>query len=112
MRRASVANALPLGGGLGDLLSGLLDRSPGGASLRLALLSAVLAGYWFALAWAAGFPVLLPRQWTDGLPFPLNPIADLAASFLAPSVLVQEIDRKSTRLNSSHPSLSRMPSSA
>jgi hypothetical protein len=88
MRRASVADSLPFVGPFGDVLSGLLDRSPGGASLRLALLSVVLAVYWFALAWAAGFPVLLPRQWTDGLPFPLNPIVDLAASFLAPAVLV------------------------
>lgn len=88
MRRATFTDSEFLPRALGDLLSGLLDRSPGGASLRLALLTAAVAGYWFALTWAAGFPVVLPPGWTEGLPFPLNPIVDLAASFAAPAVLV------------------------
>ena len=39
-------------------------------------------------------------------------IATAKASLEESSVMVQEIDRKSTRLNSSHSSVSRMPSSA
>jgi len=89
VRPAAFAQSeIPLPRPLADLLSGLLDRSPGGASLRLALLTAAAAGYWFALTWMAGFPVVLPPEWTVGLPFPLNPIVDLAASFAAPPVLV------------------------
>ena len=37
---------------------------------------------------------------------------DIAAMFPAAQIVVHQRDRKSTRLNSSHPSLSRMPSSA
>lgn len=89
MSRAAFAPSdLPLPRPLADLFNGLLDRSPGGASLRFALLTAAAAGYWFALTWTAGFPVVLPPEWTDTLPFPLNPIVDLAASFVAPAVLV------------------------
>ena len=49
----------------------------------------------------------LPK--TRGLPEPANWAGDL---WLAEACIVEGIDRKSTRLNSSHSQQSRMPSSA
>ena len=57
-------------------------------------------GNWF-------FQDVLPVPSSDGVPRGLIPFPPLPALVLVPFV-----DRKSTRLNSSHVSLSRMPSSA
>ena len=53
--------------------------------------------------------VLIPRPETEAL---VGRCLELLAGLEAPRVIDIGVDRKSTRLNSSHPQLSRMPSSA
>ena len=73
--------------------AGLLDRQPRYYAWKITLTGAALV-----LGWAA-FAVIGNSWWQ---------LAD--AAFLA--IVFAQIDRKSTRLNSSHRALSRMPSSA
>jgi hypothetical protein len=89
VRRAGIAReGLPGGHALETLLDAFLDRSPSAAGARFTLAALVLVGYWFLLDWTAGFPVVLPPEWTAGLAFPLDPLLDLLASLFAPQVLV------------------------
>ncbi len=73
------------------LLGTLLARDNTGARMRQAIIAVSLVIYWFALALLADFPRVLPIEFLNRYPFPLNILLDLATSFFAPTVLMHLI---------------------
>ena len=82
-------------------------------SLRRMTMAAMMGAIAFVLIFFNfGIPVLSPVA-----EFDLSALPELIGGFIlgpigALEIIVVKIDRKSTRLNSSHSSVSRMPSSA
>lgn len=75
-----------------DSLRTILDlffhRGKTGAVLRSLLGVVSLGLYWTAVTVLTGFPALLSSAWLEKIPFPVDLILDLGASYFAPDVLL------------------------
>jgi hypothetical protein len=73
---------------LGSIFALLLHRGKTGARIRLVITVLAFMSYWFALAYIIDPLPLLPTQWVESLPFPIDLLGDLFSSLFAPQVLL------------------------